>query len=164
MAAPWVSGGLLATGMLAYPLPAHHRASWCTVEDVAALAIAALERPDLAGSAFEVGGPRPLSGTDLADAFSRAWGRPIRYHAIPVAEFEAGLQQGLGDHVGTVIAESFHYFERIGPDGLAVDDAAATAETLGVTLTSLEQWIRSQEWTPPQTEAASTSSARTGEV
>jgi hypothetical protein len=78
---------------------------------------------------------------------------------------ELGARPGFpGDHVGTVIAESFHYFERIGPDGLAVDDAAAMVETLGVTLTSLEQWIRSQEWTPPQPAAASTSSARTGEV
>lgn len=154
LAAPWVSDALLATGTLAYPLPAHHRASWGTVEDVAALAVAALERPELAGSAFEVGGPRPLSGTDLAAAFSRAWRRPIRYHALTVAEFEAGLQQGLGEHVGTVIAESFHYFDRIGPDGLAVDDAAATADGLGVKLTALEAWIHSQDWATTRIETS----------
>jgi len=63
-----------------------------------------------------------------------------------VTDFEAGLQQGLGDQVGTVIAESFHYFDRIGPDGLAIPDAARTAAALGVTLTPLEDWIGSQDW------------------
>jgi hypothetical protein len=76
-----------------------------------------------------------------------------------VTEFEAGLQQGLGDHVGTVIAESFHYFERIGPDGLAIADATGTAEALGVTLTPLEDWIRSQDWSTTRTTTAGTPAA-----
>ncbi|WP_396655614.1 SDR family oxidoreductase [Microbacterium sp.] len=143
---PWVKSGLVEQSTLAYPLPADHKTSWCTVEDVGAVAAACLERPDLAGAAIEVGGPDALSGTDLADAFGRATGRQINYYPLAVADFEKGLQQNFGDAVGTVIAESFYHFEDIGPDGMVIPDAAATAADLGVTLTSIDDWIAQRSW------------------
>lgn len=143
---PWVKGGLVEQSTLAYPLPADHRTSWCTVDDVGAVAAACLERPDLAGAAIEVGGPDALNGTDLADVFGRAMGKQINYYPLAVADFEKGLQQNFGDAVGTVIAESFYHFESIGPDGMAIPDAKATAADLGVTLTSLDDWIAQRSW------------------
>lgn len=143
---PWVAAGIRANATLAYPLPAEHRASWSTVEDVAAFAVAFLDRPDLAGSTIEVGGPEAFSGADLAAVFSRVLARPIRYHPIPVPAFEQNLQQNFGPAVGTVIAESFQHFESLGPEGLVIPDAAKTAAGLGVTLTTLEDWIRARRW------------------
>lgn len=143
---PWVKGALVEQSTLAYPMPAGDRTSWCTVDDVGAFAAACLERPDLAGSAIQVGGPEALDGADLAAAFSKALGREIAYYPLAVSDFEQGLQQNFGDAVGTVIAESFFYFESVGPDGMAIPDAAVTAEHLGVTLTSLDDWIAARSW------------------
>ena len=143
---PWVAAGIRTNGTLAYPLPADYRASWSSVDDVAATAVACLDRPDLAGTALEVGGPEALSGGDLAAVFSKVLGRPIHYYPIPVAAFEQNLKQNFGPAVGTVIAESFHHFESLGPEGLVIPDAAKTAAGLGLRLTTLEDWIRSRTW------------------
>lgn len=144
---PWVKTAIVEQSTLAYPMPAGDRTNWCTVEDVGAFAAACLERPDLAGAAIQVGGPEALDGADLAAAFTKALGREIAYYPLAVSDFEKGLQQNFGDAVGTVIAESFSYFESVGPDGMAIPDAAATAAGLGVRLTSLDDWIASRSWT-----------------
>lgn len=138
---PWVVGGIMEQSTLAYPLPADFRVSWCTVEDVGAFAAACLDRPDLAGAGIEVGGPAALTGPELADSFERALGRDIGYYPLVVSDFERGLQQNFGPEVGTVIAESFYHFETLGPEGMAIPNAVATAEEFGVTLTSLDAWI-----------------------
>jgi uncharacterized protein YbjT (DUF2867 family) len=143
---PWVKTSMVEQSTLAYPMPADYRTSWCTVEDVGAFAAACLERPDLAGAAIQVGGPEALNGADLAAAFTAALGREIAYHPLPVGDFEKGLQQNFGDAVGTVIAESFYYFESVGPDGMTIADAVATAEDLGVEPTPLDAWIAARSW------------------
>lgn len=143
---PWVAGAILEQSTLAYPLPADFRVSWCTVEDVGAVAATCLDRPDLAGTGIEVGGPAALTGSDLADSFTRALGREIGYYPLQVSDFEKGLQQNFGPEVGTVIAESFYYFETLGPEGMVIPETVATADGLGVTLTSLDDWIGSRSW------------------
>lgn len=143
---PWVSGGILEQSTLAYPMPADYHVSWCTVDDVGAFAAACLDRVDLAGSAIQVGGPQTHTGPELAATFSRALGREIGYYPLAVSDFEKGLQQNFGEAVGTVIAESFYYFESVGANGMAIPEAQKNADDLGVTLTSLDDWIAGRSW------------------
>jgi uncharacterized protein YbjT (DUF2867 family) len=49
LSAPFTAPGVVSAGELRYPIPAGQRQPWVSVEDQAALAIAALDRPDLAG-------------------------------------------------------------------------------------------------------------------
>ena len=138
----------IVDGTLAYPLPTGHRVSWLAVEDIAAIAVAAIERPELAGSAFEIGGPEPLNGDQLAAKFSVALERPISYQAIRGRDFSELLRSTLGDQVGGVIGDHFVYLESGSPDYLAIEDAEATAAEFGVELTRVEDWAASRDWTP----------------
>jgi uncharacterized protein YbjT (DUF2867 family) len=141
-----VHASMANRGTLAYPTPAAHRVSWITVEDLAAMAVAALERPDLAGSAFEVGGPDPLTGDELAEKLSAALGYPITYCPVPSKEFAEGLRSVVGDQVAGIVGDSFHLVEESPPDYLAVENAEAIAGEFGVKLTPIDDWAATRDW------------------
>lgn len=54
---PWALPAIRDGSKVAYPVPTDHRVSWISAEDAAAL-----ERPELAGRTFDVGGPEALTG------------------------------------------------------------------------------------------------------
>ena len=139
--------GIADHGLVCYPLPESHRISWMSVEDIAALSVAAFERPDLAGSSFKVGGPEALTGDQLAEKFSSVLGRPIAYRAVSNPEYADLLRSSAGEIVSHVIADHLIHIEEAGVDYLAADDAVAVADELGVQLTRLEDWVAARDWT-----------------
>ena len=72
---PWIRPGIVDSGVVAFPLPAQFPMSWISAEETAAYAVAALERGDLAGQEFDVGGPEALTGDDIAARFGEVMGR-----------------------------------------------------------------------------------------
>jgi len=143
---PWTAPGIVGGGVVAYPIPAATPVAWLAAEDAAAFVAAALERPDLAGQTFDLGGPEPLTGDEVAERFAAHLGRPVRYQAIPLDAFEQGLQAAVGEQAGTEIAKLYRWDAERGDTGRnAVDPAPALAE-LPVRLTTLAQWIGRQDW------------------
>ena len=55
---PWIRPGIVDSGVVAFPLPAQFPMSWISAEETAAYAVAALDRPDLAGKEFRRRRPR----------------------------------------------------------------------------------------------------------
>lgn len=86
---PWTAPNIVAEDKLTYPNTAETRVGWITSEDVGALVVAALERPELAGSIFYVSGIENPNGYELAAAFSEGLGRKIEYVAMEPEEFGA---------------------------------------------------------------------------
>lgn len=144
LAAPWSAPGIVNDAIVAYPLPCEAAVAWIAWEDAAAAVAAALARPDLAGRAFDVGGPEALDGAGLAAAFSRALGRSHTYAPIPLPGFEAGLNSVLGAPVGTEIARLYGWFAGEGR-ALLRPDGSGAAE-LGVLPIPLGQWVAAQDW------------------
>lgn len=143
---PWTKPGIVKGGVVAYPIPTGLRASWISWEDAAAYSVAALERPHLAGRAFDIGGPEALDGDAVAQRFTDALGRPIRYHPVPAGEFEKGLSAALGPEAGRSVAGLYRWMEgREDTDAFAVD-TGALKEHLPVAPKPLSSWIREQDW------------------
>ena len=106
IAAPWSVPAPVHQGVPAYPLPADRRVSWISWEEAAAYAVAALKRSDLATRKplFQTGGPQALTGPELAAVMQRVLDRPVSFVAVPLHQFEAGLNASLGVPVVTEIA------------------------------------------------------------
>ena len=137
---PWVLPRLQREGVLAYPIGARRPVSWIAALDMARLVVAALERPDLAGHAFDVGGPQALSGAALASGFSQALGREIRYEALSPEAFGAVMGQHLGPEAEAGIVAAYRASEAA-PQNAMVIDMQGVREVLPVPPITLTQWL-----------------------
>lgn len=138
---PWVLPRLQAENVLAYPVGAGRPTSWLAARDLGRFARAALERPDLAGQAFDLGGPQALRGADLAAAFSAALGREIRYEAISPAQFGKIMGRVMGPEAEAGIVAAYTAGEAAPLDAMVVDMRRVQSQ-LPVEQTTLEEWVR----------------------
>jgi uncharacterized protein YbjT (DUF2867 family) len=67
------------------------RFSYIDARDIAAVAAEALTRDEFEGTALDLTGPAGVTHHEIAEALSRATGRPIRYRALSDAEERARL-------------------------------------------------------------------------
>ena len=140
----WVAGPLVHEGLLRYPLPAHMPVSWLSHTDLATATVAALALSPT--GAVDLGGADVVKGTELAAAFSAVLGRPVRYVAQDLDEFEAGLTHALGATTAAGVVSTYRWVASYGHD-LYDLDPAALQKTLAISLTPLSTWIATQPWT-----------------
>ena len=138
---PWILPGIRDAGVLAFALPEDHPFSWVSAEEVGAYCVAALGRPDLAGQAFDVGGPETLTGAQIAATLEAELGKPVRWVGITAADYEAALVPLLGADVAAAVADQIRFL--VGGGHGAVD-MRATRELLGVEPVPLSQWVKLQ--------------------
>jgi len=143
--ASWSAPGIVHNGVFAHPLPADAPVSWIGWKDLAAFVAAALMRPDLAGRAFDIGGPQMLRGPEIAAILSTAIGRRVDYVPVPLSYFAAGLNAVLGGKSGDQIAAFYGWVRCQAISPLAVDLEPALAE-LSVKPTALSDWAKAQDW------------------
>jgi uncharacterized protein YbjT (DUF2867 family) len=149
---------VVRAGELRYPLPAGHRQAWISVEDQAALAVAALTRPDtvgagpggsddlagLAGQWLRIG--QQLTGPELADGIGEALGRTVHYVPLDPEEFGRSLTPVMGPELGAALAADYRAIASRPPE-LDLDADASTAHLiLGVPPTPVADWARTQDW------------------
>jgi uncharacterized protein YbjT (DUF2867 family) len=133
-------------GELWYPLPADFRWPWISTEDQADLAVAALGRPDLAGSWFHVGEQHSMP--ELAAGLSAGLDRPIRYRPLDPDDFAQGLVPTMGEQAAAAVAEDYRAIAKR-PAALDLDaDTTAARRVLGIAATPVAEWARRQPWQP----------------
>jgi uncharacterized protein YbjT (DUF2867 family) len=138
---PWTLPGIQTKREVAYPVGSNRPVSWIAAEDLGRLAVAALERPELSGQAFNVGGPEGLTGDRIAESFSAALGGSYTYRAITPDEFGDIMAQIMGPEAGEGIRVAYRAGEAAPLDSMKVD-MSQVLEALPVQLTSLEEWVR----------------------
>ncbi|WP_420593755.1 SDR family oxidoreductase [Deinococcus sp.] len=153
---PWVLPRLQAEGVLAYPVSAKRPISWIAAEDVGRFAVAALGQsalgqsaldqsapgqPDLAGQAFDLGGPQALTGDGLAEVFSQVLNRPIRYEAISPEAFGQIMGRMMGPQAEAGIVAAYRASEAAPLDELVVE-MQGVLEKLPIQQTTLEAWVK----------------------
>ena len=138
---PWCLPSIKTRDAVAYPHRAELRVSWIASEDLGSLAVAAFERPQLAGQRLTLGGPEALDGPAIARAFSAGLGREIRYEGISPQAFGATMAQIMGSEVGDGIQVAYAHSNAQPDDAMAVD-MAGVLEQLPINLTRLEDWVR----------------------
>ncbi len=140
---PWVKPSIVDGGVLAFPLPATFPMSWVSSEEAAAYAAAALDRPQLAGSTFDIGGPEPLTGEDMASSLTAALGRPVRYVEIAPDAYEQALVPLFGPAVAFEVAQQIRCIVDRG-DGTV--DMSKPRDLLAVQPVRFAEWARRQRW------------------
>ncbi|MGL4610912.1 MAG: SDR family oxidoreductase [Trueperaceae bacterium] len=141
---PWTLPGIKQNNEVAYPVSSHRPLSWVAAQDVAKLAVAAFERPELAGSVFKVGGPEGLTGARVAQSFSNALERNITYRAISPLEFGNIMAQLMGPEAGEATTKAYEMSEAAPLEAMNID-MKSVLEKLSVELTSLEQWVKARK-------------------
>jgi uncharacterized protein YbjT (DUF2867 family) len=127
--------GAAARGSLGYPLPPHRVLQMVAVEDVAAFARAALERPtEFLHRRVEIAG-EALTMEGVAQVLGAAVRRRLAYAPIPLEVVWARSEQ-----LGRLCA----WLDAGGP---RVDLARLRARHRELGWTSLEAWARRQDWT-----------------
>lgn len=128
-------------GSIMLPLDPQTRLQMIAVDDIGAFVALAFEHSGhWHNRAYELAGDE-LSMTELANAFSRASGREIRYQQLPWDQFQ--------QHAGHEMTFMYRWFEE---KGYGVDIAAVRQHYAG--LTSFNRWLE-QNWSRPAAQGAS---------
>lgn len=135
------SGGLrgaLDSGVVPQGIPGDVPVAYLSTDDQAAYAVAALDRPHLAGELLPIAGPDAVTGTTLAALLGQALGRQLTYIPLTPEQVRQNLAF-LGDVVAGAVAEMYAWEGTHGTDQLA-PDLTRTRHALGVTATPLAVW------------------------
>lgn len=125
--------------------------SWICHDDLAALMIAALERPQLAGRSFAVGGPETVRLPVLAHKLGQAWNRPLSYESQSIDDFCQRMRevfQGKSSlEADRLIGELHRVYTwyNTSPERPFYVDMAPVLKELPVRLSSIEEWAKRQK-------------------
>lgn len=142
---PWNAPFVANKNLAAYPTPKEMRIGWIATEDVSKLTIAALERPELNGSEFQVSGLENLDGNDLADRFSKALNRKIDYYEMPPSEFGNILDGIFGEGSSKSAVEFYQSLHNSNQYPQMFVDMDTVLAKLQVKIRSLQEWIKENE-------------------
>ena len=140
---PWIRPNIVNSGVVAFPLPTQFPMSWVSAAETAAYAVAALDRPDLAGKEFDIGGPDALTGANIAAQFAEVTGRPMTYVTIDPDDYERALVPVFGETVASEVAAQVRCI--IGRGTGAVEMTVTRAD-FGVEPLPLTRWISEHNW------------------
>ncbi|KAK3201234.1 hypothetical protein GRF29_185g220684 [Pseudopithomyces chartarum] len=121
--------------------------SWICHHDVAQLMVAAMQRPDLAGRDFAVGGPETVRLEQLAEKLSRAWVRKLDFECQTVKDFcdkIGATMEGRGLETEKIVSQMFKaytYYNEAEDEPFNIDMGPVLKE-LPVELTSIEDWAK----------------------
>jgi len=133
--------GALDGGVVPQGVPAHVPVAYISAEDQAAYAVAALDRPQLAGEVLPIAGADAVTGPTLAAVLASALGRHLTYVSMSEEQVRETLAFA-GPEVASAVAQMYAWESTAGAEQLA-PDLSRTRAALGVTPTPLATWAAS---------------------
>lgn len=136
-----VVGGLAESrGLLVVPGGGDRRHAFITVDDVARCCIAATRHEAALNATLAIGGPEALSWNEVAATMAAVLGRPVQVVGTPAAVFalQKLLMRPFSEAAANIMALNWFAAQQ-----LPTEDPAVAAR-LGVTLTTAEQFLRTQ--------------------
>jgi uncharacterized protein YbjT (DUF2867 family) len=122
--------------------------SWIGLDDVAQLMIAAMQKPELSGRNFPVGGPETVRLPGLAERLSKAWDRPIQHEFQTVDDFCQKIGAAMKQRANIdadVLMEQMHRaytWYNDAPEEPFMIDMDAVLKELPAQLSTIEEWGR----------------------
>lgn len=144
---PWTMPGILNDGIFAYPVEPDIPIAWISATDAAAYAVEALKNEQLAGSEFTMYGPENLTAVQVAELLSRRFGKEVRFHAIPLDDFEAQFRTMIGPANAKVITDTYRWSNGLRPSPLAIDDRQSAAQAFRISPTTFASHLESINFT-----------------
>ena len=129
--------------------------SWICHDDLAALMIAAMERPQLAGRSFAVGGAQTVRLPELARILGQAWSRPLTWESQGIDDFCQRMRQVFDGRssleAGRMISELHRIYSwyNDSPEQPFRVDMGPVLRELPVRLTLIDEWARRQTLPEP---------------
>jgi uncharacterized protein YbjT (DUF2867 family) len=135
---PPVVDAVREQGVLRYPLLDGFRVSWASHLDIADVAAALFERPDVTG-VVSVGQYPAITGQELAEAFGTRLGRNVSYEAITPDAFRASLAPLLGEGPAADVAGGYQAMQALPDRSIAPERSAQ--KLLGITPRTAIEWL-----------------------
>ncbi len=146
LSAPFLLPVIKANGILPYPVPSGKKIAWMSHSDLAKFVSASLNRLDLIGQKFYLGGVQLISGEEMAKVVSRYAGKPIHFVALTPDEFEGQLSGGFGAETAKEIANIYRFVKDNVEHLQAKDLRDNTLIHLPVNLQTFDDWASQVEW------------------
>ncbi|KAH8902790.1 NAD(P)-binding protein [Coniochaeta sp. PMI_546] len=145
----WALPPIIERNTLVYCHKPDLKVSWICHSDLAQIMIAAISRPDLAGSNIPVGGAEAVTLAQLTKKLACVWKRPLRCVNQTVDDFCLNISNAMknragidGDLIATQMHKAYTYYNN-SPDRPFLIDMAPVLKELPVKLTPIEDWARS---------------------
>jgi len=150
----WARPSLMNDHRYIYPHAPHVEANWISLDDVGKIMVASLDRPDMAGTWMNIGGPERLTGAQVAATLAEVLGFEIEYAPYTPEEFAAALTSALSDSVPDQAKKefedyisTFYHYNNTAPTKPFAVNAQYLQECLPeVQLETLKDWAARQDW------------------
>ena len=145
---PWTTVPLAQRQVVTYVHAADRKVSWICAWDMASFCVSALERPELAGSFIDVGGPEQLDGNEITGRISGIMGTDLRYEQADIDNFAEYLEKFAGARATREIrALNQWWLDNKDYDPGFVADMDKALELLPVDkLTPFSEWASKHAW------------------
>ncbi len=137
----WAIGSARTHGVLAYPMAPDLKIAWISHRSLAEAAVAAATLPGIEGQAFDIAGPAPVTGPEVAALLAGALGKPVRFETLDPAMLAAGLNAAFGAPAGDDIADLYRHLPLV-PEAFAAGPGNAA---LGLQAESFASWFGRQD-------------------
>ena len=148
----WSKPSITNNDTFAYPCSSDLIISWVCLNDVAKFMVASLSNSSVKADKIYVGGPEILLGEEVAERFSRALSREIKFKSLDPKNFAGAMSKlvtGSEEYEDVSIyggmAAFYTWYNDQDPSPLAIDMEPAY-KLLNVTPTYFEDWIKMHDW------------------
>lgn len=152
MVAPWCKPSIVNHNLFAYPASKTLKISFISLTDVGRLMVAALKTDKVDGMRVRVGGPKPMTGFEVAEILSKVSGKQISFNSLSPNEFAANISELVtgsreipDGSVYNGMARFYRFYNDQETSPLAIDPSSFL-DKLPVELTSFEDWASAYEW------------------
>ncbi|MFF6881369.1 SDR family oxidoreductase [Streptomyces sp. NPDC012474] len=135
---PYVIDSVRERGVLPYPIRADFPVSWASHLDIADVAVALFERPDVTG-VVGVGQYPAITGPDLAEAFAARFGRDVVFEPLSPDEFRTSVAPLIGEGPAAVVAEAYRAMSAM--PGRSIAPETSAQKLLDITTRTTTQWL-----------------------
>ena len=148
----WSKPSIINNNTFAYPCSSDLKISWVCLNDVAKFMVASLSNSSVKADKIYVGGPEILCGAEVAERFSRALNREIKFKSLDPRNFAGAMSKlvtGSEEYEDVSIyggmAAFYKWYNDQDPSPLAIDMKPAY-KLLNVIPTYFEEWIKEHDW------------------
>ncbi|PNG19372.1 NmrA family NAD(P)-binding protein [Streptomyces cahuitamycinicus] len=135
---PYVIDTVRVRGALPYPIRSDFPVSWASHLDIADVALALFDRPDITG-AVSVGQYPALTGADLAGAFGAHFGKDVVFEPITPEQMRVSVAPVIGEGAAADVAGLYEAMSTLSDRSIAPENSAQ--KLLGITPRAIGQWL-----------------------
>ena len=150
----WSRPSLISDRRYIYPHAPHVKANWISLDDVAKIMVASLDRPDMVGAWMNIGGPEKLTGPEVTKTLSEVLGFELEYAPCSPEQFAEILAQAVGytkepEARKTFLAyfsDFYHYNNTSPTKPFSVNTDYMLERLPEVKLETMRDWAARQDW------------------